>query len=263
MFIARSAVVLLGIALLTVAPPVRGESVASCPATAPEPAVVERVIDGDTIALNDGPVVRLAGIAAPKGEANPTLAEAARRGLESLVLGKVVLVGNRDGNPDRYGRLTAQLFLRDGGMWIEGEMLRRGLARVFTLRDRRACGRALLAAEDEGRAGRAGLWADPGFAIRAADDSSLLQAKHLYQIVEGRVLSMGRTAGAIYLDFGRDWSTDFTVTVNAPDAPFLEAEGLQLDALPGRRVRVRGWLEEWNGPTIRVDHPEQIEVLGK
>jgi len=222
-------------ALLTAAAPARGEPVAPCVATVPEPAVVERVIDGDTIALDDGAVVRLAGIAAPKGEANPALAEAARRGLTSLALGKAVLVGNRDANPDRYGRLTAQLFLRDGGLWIEGEMLRRGLARVFTLRDRRACGRALLAAEEEGRAVKAGLWADPGFAIRAADDSSLLEAKHLYQIVEGRVMSTGRTTGTVYLDFGRNWSTDFTVTVNASDAAFFEAEGIRLDALPGRR----------------------------
>jgi hypothetical protein len=27
-------------------------------------------------------------------------------------------------------------------------------------------------------------------------------------------------------------------------------------------VRVRGWIERWNGPVIKATHPEQIEILG-
>jgi hypothetical protein len=32
-------------------------------------------------------------------------------------------------------------------------------------------------------------------------------------------------------------------------------------ALKGKRVRVRGWLKNFNGPSITVTHPEQIEIL--
>jgi hypothetical protein len=142
-------------------------------------------------------------------------------------------------------------------------MLRRGLARVFTLRDSRACSRALLAAEEEGRAAGAGLWADPLFTIGEAGNPSLLDRRGLYQIVEGRVVSVGKTASTVYLDFGRNWTSDFTVTVSVSDAALFESEGLALDGLKGRRVRVRGWLSEANGPTMRVDHPEQIEVLSR
>jgi hypothetical protein len=30
----------------------------------------------------------------------------------------------------------------------------------------------------------------------------------------------------------------------------------------GREIRVRGWLEFYNGPMIEATHPEQIELLG-
>jgi hypothetical protein len=30
---------------------------------------------------------------------------------------------------------------------------------------------------------------------------------------------------------------------------------------PGKRVRVRGWIEWRNGPMIEVSHAEQVEVL--
>ncbi len=77
------------------------------------------------------------------------------------------------------------------------------------------------------------------------------------------MLSVGKTPTTVYLDFGRNWTTDFTVTVGTQDAALLESEGLALHDLEGRRVRVRGWLSQSNGPMIRVDHREQIEVLDR
>ena len=65
----------------------------------------------------------------------------------------------------------------------------------------------------------------------------------------------------VYLNFGRDWSRDLTVTIGIADVEVFEAEGGPLDILAGQRVRVRGWLRQWDGPWIRVDHPEQIELL--
>jgi hypothetical protein len=34
---------------------------------------------------------------------------------------------------------------------------------------------------------------------------------------------------------------------------------MDLASLEGQRVRVRGWVESWNGPAIEATHPEQIE----
>lgn len=231
-----------------------------CVATKLTPAVADRAIDGNTVVLADGTAVRLAGVLAPRGGA---LAEEARRRLEALTGGKPVLLGDQRAAPDRYGRIVARLYLGADRSWVEGALLRAGLLRVFTLRDDRACAPALLAAEAAGRAARAGLWADPEFAIRRADDSSLSGAAGLYQIVEGEVVSTGRTAAAAYLNFGRNWSTDFTVTVNMADTELFESEGVELDSLAGRRIRVRGWLTVKDGPAMRVDHPGQIELLGK
>jgi hypothetical protein len=42
----------------------------------------------------------------------------------------------------------------------------------------------------------------------------------------------------------------------------FRAAGLEPKGLEGRLVRVRGWLRAGSGePTIRADHPEQIELL--
>jgi endonuclease YncB( thermonuclease family) len=231
-----------------------------CVAAKTVPAVADRALDGQTIVLTGGTIVRLAAVLAPR---DGIVAGEARRRLDGLVAGKPVLLGDQGPAQDRYGRIVARLYLAEGGHWVEGALVRAGVLRVFTLRDDRACARALLAAEATAREAGAGLWADPQFAIRRADDPSLSEAGGLFQIVEGEVLSTGRTAAATYLNFGRNWSTDFTVTVNMADTKLFESAGLELDGLAGRRVRVRGWLSVADGPAMRVDHPEQIELLGK
>ena len=81
--------------------------------------------------------------------------------------------------------------------------------------------------------------------------------------VEGRVLDTGNARGRIFLNFGRDWRTDFTVTIpSAARRDFVNA-GLDPDSLAGLRIRVRGWVRSRDGPMIEATHPEQIEVLGR
>jgi micrococcal nuclease len=41
------------------------------------------------------------------------------------------------------------------------------------------------------------------------------------------------------------------------------AAGLEPKRLENRSVRVRGWVEERNGPRIEVTRPEQIEIAGR
>ena len=67
----------------------------------------------------------------------------------------------------------------------------------------------------------------------------------------------------VYLNFGPDWRTDFTVTLQAKARRLFRKAGLEPLSLEGREIRVRGWLKKFNGPMIEATHPEQIEVLNQ
>lgn len=62
------------------------------------------------------------------------------------------------------------------------------------------------------------------------------------------------------MNFAEDWRRDFTIAIARKDLAAFET--LDLERLAGSRVRVRGWVEWWNGPVIKATHLEQIEVLG-
>ena len=56
-------------------------------------------------------------------------------------------------------------------------------------------------------------------------------------------------------------ATDFTVTVTPKDMRNFRAAKFDVKALAGKRVRVRGWIESYNGPEMEIATPAAIEVL--
>ena len=121
---------------------------------------------------------------------------------------------------------------------------------------------ALYAAEDSARVARRGLWAEPGFAVLDAA-AVPAGAESAFAIVAGRVVEAAEVRGRGYLNFGADWRTDFTVTAAPETLRALARSGLDWAAYAGRTVRVRGWLEEYNGPMIEIRDAAVIEVIGE
>jgi micrococcal nuclease len=227
-------------------------------------ARVVAVVDGDTVVLDDRRQVRLVGIQAPKlplGRAHvkkQPFADEAKSALEDLVLEKIVRLSYGGRRQDRHGRALAHLHLGDG-TWVQGWLLERGLARVYSFRDNRARVAAMLALEDDARAHNDGLWSHDYYRIRSARQSHRLV--DTFQLVEARIIDAVRIRGRVYLNFGPDWREDFTVTISPKNVRLFGKAGLRPETWSGRKIRVRGWINFRNGPMIEVTHPEQIEVL--
>ena len=233
-------------------------------ASAQETGRVVEVVDGDTVKLADRREVRLVGIQAPKlplGRRNFTpwpLAEESRAALVGLVGGKTLKLSYGGAAMDRHGRVLAHLS-DESGRFIHAEMLRQGMARLYSFADNRARLDELFAAEREARAAQRGIWALPYYRIRTPE--TIGGDLDSFQLVEGRVLRAAAAGGRIYLNFGGDPKTDFTAVIQSGNAKSFAAVGLDPLSLSGRQIRVRGWIENRNGPLIQVTHPEQIEVL--
>lgn len=244
---------LLIVALLApTAPTARGED-------GSPPLRGAQAIDGQSLKLADGRVLRLAGIVAPDAQ-RPEERQAAMRAKAALD----ALVRDRDltvTTPDRRDRHDAVLsHVHDGdGRWVQGELLRAGLARVWTRPDAPEKAAEMLALEAEARAARRGLWALPYFAILTPETAPA--GLDRFQIVEARVVEVARVRGTVYLNTAADWRSDFTARIERPALALFVAAGIEPAALKDRRIRVRGWLRRYNGPFVDITHPQQIEVL--
>jgi len=218
---------------------------------------VAAVVDGRSFRLDDGREVRLAGI-----ERAGTDMASGRMALAALVSGRHVTLHGEDDAPDRYGRQPAFAFLAGSETPVQSELLRRGEALVSTEVIDKDCAAGLVAAEAEARRAKYGTWADPAAIKNAESPGDILAGIGRFTVVEGKVLSVRQAGAVTYLNFGRNWTRDFAVTISRRMIPAFEAAGLGLKSLENRRIRVRGFVEARGGPRIEVLRVGQLEVLG-
>ena len=228
-----------------------------------------RAVGGDEIETLDGERIRLSGVAVPRpapggaarggaaGAEAADVAEAARVALEERVEGREATfhaIGK-----DRHGRRVGHLVDTESGQWLEEALVAAGWLRVVPEAGDRVCAKALIAVERTARVARRGAWATATFAVRRADDD-LTALDGAHAVVEGRVVSIGRSGRRIWLNFGDDIRRDFAVVLDDNDAETFRRAGVAVERLKGRTVTVRGVVTVRGAPQIAVGLPEEIET---
>jgi micrococcal nuclease len=244
----------------------RSLAAGDCASPAGEPVKLAEAVSADTLRLEDGRIVRLAGIDAPRaplgdaGADRNALAVAARDRAAALAKRGALRLVKALADEDRHGRIRGEVILPDGRS-LQAALLAEGLARVHPFVDETICLGPLFEAERAARKMQRGVWAGHEYAIWQADDASLTGQNGLYGLVEGRVVSVGAGSRLVFIDFGRNWGRDFTVMLTASLAADIAKTATPVASLVGRRVRVRGTIEERSGPAIRIETRAEIEVL--
>lgn len=266
----------------------------ACPLEPGPTRAVTAVIDGGAVMLDDGTEIRLIGALTPRPPDTgldiafwPPEREA-KSALEQLVLGRSVTLGFSGRRSDRYGRTQAHLFVdrvpaatgetAAEPLWVQAALLSAGHARAYVLKDNPGCLRELSAHEALARAEKKGLWAHAAYQIRdAADTAGLMRLRSTFQLVSGVVTKVIVTKTSTILRFGAEDDADrtgaagsgemavrtprgFSVAIKPSIVRLWSADGIGLDQVEGRRLRIRGWIERRGGPAIEIIDPQQIEL---
>lgn len=230
-------------------------------------AKVVRVEQNGVLVLSDGRALILEGIRLPMGPADHAparLADEARATVltmarEGAVTGTAIVP-----KQDRYDRVRVQGFTGpnpSAATWLQRALLEQGLARVAPSPDRGECAAELYGFEAAARQAGRGLWTVPAYRVRTDQDDWRPDVGS-FQVIEGNVGRVASRDGATVLDMGNDGRSGLLVSIAAADRRGFR--GLDLAGLQGRRLRVRGVVQNSNGrPLIALANPAQIEVLDR
>ncbi len=94
-------------------------------------AKVTRVIDGDTIEIENGDRVRYIGMNTPEIENSECFATEAGEINKNLVLGKIVRLEKDVSETDKYGRLLRFVYV--GDIFIDDYLVKDGYAKIMTV----------------------------------------------------------------------------------------------------------------------------------
>lgn len=134
----------------------------AAPAVSPDRhAVVQRVIDGDTVVLATGERVRYIGVDTPELHHPKKPVEAYAREAKEfnrrLVDGKAVRLEFDVERHDKYGRLLAYVYLEDG-TFVNAELIRQGYAQILTIPPNVKYADLFLKLQRQAREAGRGLW---------------------------------------------------------------------------------------------------------
>ena len=100
--------------------------------------------------------------------------------------------------------------------------------------------------------------APPDRAFEASNLSAAVQAPASFMIVEGEVLDIFQGRNRWFINFGPDFRTDFTVSLQDRPLNMVRQRWPRPENWIGQRVRVRGYVDLWNGLFIEWTFPEQL-----
>ena len=223
---------------------------------------VIEVIDGDTVKLSDGQLLRYIGIDTPETRVKKhgqfiwqpqPFAVEAKKYNQKLVENKSVRIELDITKNDKYSRLLGYCFV--GEIFINAKLLEEGLAVLYTIPPNVKYSQQLIAAQKKARDNKRGIWAS--YATIDAKDAAQFVNKAC--TVRGKVLSVRTSSKCTYLNFGADYKTDFTVVVFKQSYPSFAKKGIKhLSFYKDKTIKVTGRIKKYNGPEIIINGPEEI-----
>lgn len=226
---------------------------------------VKEVIDGDTVKLENGDVLRYIGIDTPeirkrKGDtweyAPQPFSLEAREFNRDLVEGKPVTIELDTQHRDKYRRLLGYVFVN--GTFVNARLIEQGLAVCYPRPPNVKYAESLFDSQKKARTEGRGLWAECSPVLHGEAGNHVGKIK----IVRGRVEDVAYKSKAVFLNFGKDWREDFTVVVFRDSLEFFRDKGIDsLLFYKGKTVEVLGRIRERNGPEIIINTPEEIAVV--
>lgn len=234
---------------------------------------VKDVIDGDTIELLDGRMVRYIGVDAPRikvqrgGEwmlAPQPFAQEARQFNEALVLNKPIRLEFDVTEKDQFGRVLAYCFVKTEENEITKEvlvneaLLREGLAYVFFDQSNAVHLDDFFQAQHAAQHAQKNIWAAQS-AISPKEARYFINER---KIVEGEVVAASETRRTVELLFHRRRKSYLKIVIFKNSLAHFQRLNINPKTFYTRKkIRAFGLIRDYSGPEMEVVHPFQIEII--
>jgi micrococcal nuclease len=226
---------------------------------------VNRVVDGDTIELSNRETVRYIGIDTPEVREKKDsgwvykpmpFSEEARDFNKKLVEGKSIKLEFDVQKMDKYKRLLAYVYIGDKMANIE--MIREGLAMIYTYPPNVKYSQRFLNAQKEARDNKKGLWAD--LEENKIPTSEAKNNIGRVRMIEAEVVGTHLTEKLLILKF----KNSFNVVMYKNNIP-PALKGMVRspnEYFKGKIVKVYGIIKAYKGhPEIVLHDMSQLEVI--
>ena len=230
---------------------------------------ITEVIDGDTLVLEGGIHLRLIGIDTPEVRRKaktgfiydpaPFSIEA-KEFTKRLAEGKSARIEFDIEKKDKYNRTLGYCFVQEGNyeIFLNKELLNKGFAVLYTYPPNIKYVEEFVIAQRQARENKEGLWG----IYEVVESYRAKEFIGQIRTVKGKVMSTYNSGKTIFLNFGSNFKTDFTVAIFKNSFGYFHNKGIRPEIFyKGKTIQVSGRIREYNGPEIIANSPLEIEIL--
>jgi len=225
--------------------------------------IVKKIIKSNIILLENNKTYKLENIRVPIDYSSDAI-----KALSDLLVGKNIFIYNyntdeENGIYDRQGIELVQAIKEDGSIWIQDYLISKGLSWAYSTENSAKIILILKKLERAAIKEKIGFWSDKRYSLK--NPETVKKYLNSYQAVKGEILRVKEKRNVIYLNFGKSYKDDFTITFRKKYwYSFIKKHhNFRPEKWAGRTVEISGWVEDRNGPMIELTHPEQIFFFKK
>jgi endonuclease YncB( thermonuclease family) len=217
---------------------------------------IKKIVDGDTLWLENGQKIRLLGINTPEISRRDKIAEAGGVAAKKWLIKKlsnrrVKLVYDVE-KKDAYNRTLAYIF-SDQGENINVKLVEKGLATLNIYPPNLKYLTVLIQAQRQARRKKLGIWGLKAYAPKKVNKFNSSQHKG-WQRITGRIARLKRARKYDYLYL--------TPTFSIKIAKASEDLFMNLEGYVGKKVEIHGWVRKNKQKySLLVRHPSAIIIM--
>jgi hypothetical protein len=218
---------------------------------------VNEVFDDGKIQLSDGKVIELAGLYIPPEIKNKTVEY-----IKKYINDKKVDVVVSESKLTSYNSYLADDIKVNGGSLVLS-LIKAGLAANYNMEKPYIIDNEKKLAENESIKTKSGLWSDSYYILLNKNELEKNSKTHLYKfrVVIGQVMAVKLVKDKLYINFGDDWKTDFTVIISKEN--LKNFGNVEPEKLAGKKVMVKGWIEFCNGAAMEIYNASHLDSIDK
>jgi len=223
-----------------------------------EKAVIDYVIDGDTVVLKDKRHIRLIGINTPELSRNNKPAEAgaiiARDALKQILAHSslIHLVYGHERH-DRHGRTLAHIHLTDGTN-VQAKLLKSGLAMPLRIPPNLSLADCYNETSQLAKNQRQGLWALPRYKLHAVN--GLSGKEKGFYFISGKVTRVTKSRSSVWINL----ENNIALRVKNVDLSYFN--NAELLSLAGKTIEANGWLYKHKGQLrMQLRHKLDLNIV--
>jgi endonuclease YncB( thermonuclease family) len=220
--------------------------------------VVSRVVDGDTVHLEDGRKIRIIGINTPEigylGKQTEKFARKAQQVVSQFLAKnkKIGLIFDQQ-RYDHYHRLLAYIILSDGRS-LGQELVKQGLAISIAIPPNTQHIHCLRHVEKYAKNRLLGVWHQAK--MQRIDARAISKKVKGYRLIQGTVRAYHESQKSIYLQLTRQ----LAIRISKNDRDYFTVDNLK--SLVGEKVALRGWISSYkNRQSIHLRSGIDLQII--